>query len=294
MAIRSTDAGGRPVSVEVLDGHHHVGVADRSTWASADWRARDLDERVAYTRANDIDRFVALPSLNITLEHTNELYARVNSMVAAYRADAPDVVAGAFGAVNPLVTDTALTELERCFTDLDLAGVVFHHRFLGITVDHPSMGPVVELAQAHDKVVAVHVIAESNLESAWRLFSLARRYPDARFLALDGFSSADRAPTCATSHPTTPTSGSTPPWRCPSPTGWPSSWTTAAPTASSSAPTGTPPTRRSSAPSPSSRWPRWACPTTTWRRSAIATSRACSARGRPGPARRGRRRAVRG
>jgi predicted TIM-barrel fold metal-dependent hydrolase len=192
MAITSNDTDGRPVAVEVVDGHHHIGVVDRSTWASADWRARDLDERVAYTRANDIDRFVALPSLNITLEHTNELYAQVNSMVAAYRADAPEVVAGAFAAVNPLVTGSALAELERCFTDLDMAGVVFHHRFLGISLDHPSMGPVVELAQAHDKVVAAHIIAESNLESAWRLFSLARRYPDARFLALDGFSSADQ------------------------------------------------------------------------------------------------------
>jgi uncharacterized protein len=113
--------------------------------------------------------------------------------VHLYAAECQDVVLGACCTVNPADTGTAVTEAERCLRALGALGLSFHHRFLGLNIDDARMKPLLELAGSYDRPVFVHIIAESTLEAPWRLFVLARMFPEVRFVALDGFSSPNQS-----------------------------------------------------------------------------------------------------
>lgn len=181
-------------SIPVIDCHHHVGNVQPHEWRTSEWRAQDQAERAEFMVQNQIDRCVIMPMPLMTLVHTNEMYAAAHDMLSLYRTDRPDLVVGACCTVNPAEPATAEVELARCFGELGFVGVSFHHRYLGLTVNDDRMSVVMEAAQAFGRVVLVHILAESaDMESPWRLFSLARRYPEVRFVALDGFSSPTQA-----------------------------------------------------------------------------------------------------
>jgi hypothetical protein len=83
----------------------------------------------------------------------------------------------------------AAREAERSFATLKLNGVAFHHRFLGMNISDRRIDDVIRVAEEYGRTVFVHTICYSDFEEPWRLFALARRFPNVRFLALDGFSS---------------------------------------------------------------------------------------------------------
>jgi len=181
-----TDAG--TVEIPVYDTHHHVGTPAQERWASAEWRGEDREQRLAYMTDNRIDKIVVMPVPSMFRTHANSEYREANTMVAAYRDELGAAALGMFATVNPADAATATGELERAFTDLRADGLSLHHRYLGLFADDPRIEPLLELAEAHSKVVAVHIIADSSQEAPWRLFALARRHPGVRFLGLDGFS----------------------------------------------------------------------------------------------------------
>jgi uncharacterized protein len=92
--------------------------------------------------------------------------------------------------VNPAEVGAACREMERAFTTLGMEAVAFHHRFLGMQINDSRMDDLLRVAADYERLVFVHIISDSTLEAAWRLFVLARRFPSVKFLALDGFSSA--------------------------------------------------------------------------------------------------------
>lgn len=179
--------------VAIVDCHHHVGVDMGSGDLDAEWVAGDQRSRRAYLDAHGIDRCVIQPVPRPGGVPTNEAYRRANDLVAGYRDACPDWVAGACCSVHPADRDGAPAELERCFSELGMNGLSLHHRWLGLAINDPCMDPLLELVQAHGRTVFAHVMAESNLEAAWRLASLARRFPAVRFVALDAFSSPTQA-----------------------------------------------------------------------------------------------------
>jgi predicted TIM-barrel fold metal-dependent hydrolase len=180
--------------IPVVDCHHHVGSIDLPAWQQPQWREQDQAVRSAFMGRNRIDRCVIMPMPLMTLTHANGRYAAAHDMLAAYRAERPDIVAAVCATVNPAEALAAELELTRCFGELGFAAVSYHHRYLGLTLNDERMRLVLELARAFDRAVFVHILAESSdMESPWRLFALARRYPDVRFLALDGFSSPQQA-----------------------------------------------------------------------------------------------------
>ncbi|WP_331773179.1 amidohydrolase family protein (plasmid) [Embleya sp. NBC_00888] len=195
MGYRVFDAAGAAeLSIPVIDCHHHVGNIEPDEWMQPEWRQQDQADRQDFMAANDIDRCVIMPMPLMTLTHDNQRYATAHDVLARYRDERPDLVAAACATVNPAEPQSAEAELVRCFDELDFRGVSYHHRYLGLTVNDERMSVVLETARAFDRAVLVHILAESSdMESPWRLFALARRYPDVRFLALDGFSSPQQA-----------------------------------------------------------------------------------------------------
>jgi predicted TIM-barrel fold metal-dependent hydrolase len=110
---------------------------------------------------------------------------RSNDTVAAYRKRDPKRFPVACGTVEPLHGARSLGELERMKHELQLAGVVWHHRFQGVAIDHQLMRPLLKKVSELGLVPIIHTNAESNMEAVWRLERLALEFPEITFVSLD-------------------------------------------------------------------------------------------------------------
>ena len=182
---------------DVVDIHHHVGrldaVARSSGGGSAPSLEDDIAARLRYMDDHHIAEAVIMPANGYPAPNGLEDTKRVNDFVARYRDRRPDRFTAALGTVSPLEGDGALDEIDRCLTELGMKAIVWHHRFQGTVLDHPMMDAFLDRLKQHGVPAFVHIIADSTLESPWRLEILADRHPDLTFVALDGFSSPDQA-----------------------------------------------------------------------------------------------------
>ncbi|MGE3619167.1 MAG: amidohydrolase family protein [Acidimicrobiia bacterium] len=197
-------------AAKVIDIHHHVGAAPAiSAGTLTDEEIRraedqDLATRLAFMDANGIDQAVLLPGSGGGTPNGFADRCDRNTRVAAYRDREPTRFAAALGSVSPSDGDLALDEIERCFGELGMAGLVWHHRFDGVTIDHGQMDAFLSRLATHGKPAFVHILADSTLEAPWRLEILADRFPEVQFLALDAFSSVTQShwmPYLASKHP---------------------------------------------------------------------------------------------
>ena len=69
--------------------------------------------------------------------------------------------------------------------ELGMAGVVWHHRFQGLAIDHQLMRPLLKKVRELGLVPLIHTNAESNLEAVWRLERLALEFPELSFVSMD-------------------------------------------------------------------------------------------------------------
>lgn len=139
--------------------------------------------------SNSIDRCIVHPAHGFSRDAGQRAFQRVNDWTAEYWRQAPDLVLAATGVIDPRNRSSAVTEVERCVTELGMCGLCFHHHFLGTYINDPAMDPILECVRELQCLVFIHVVAGSALEDIWRLFDLADRFPDVRFVAMDGFSS---------------------------------------------------------------------------------------------------------
>jgi hypothetical protein len=110
---------------------------------------------------------------------------RSNDTVAAYRKRDPKHFPVACGTVEPLHGARSLDELARMKNELGLEGVVWHHRFQGMAIDHQLMRPLLRKVSQLGLVPLIHTNAESNLEAVWRLERLAIEFPEITFVSMD-------------------------------------------------------------------------------------------------------------
>ncbi len=186
-----------------IDFHHHTALksADPADWDAE--IAQDYATRTATMDPGGIDEAVLLPGNNL-LGGGRVTERDYNEFLARYRFRHADRFPYAFATANPLNGRRALEDMEHAWKTLKLDGFVWHHRMFGVSVNHASMEPLWALAQDLGAPCAVHIFADSRLESPWRLEEVAERYPKIPFLALDGFSSADQCmwmPLIARRHP---------------------------------------------------------------------------------------------
>ena len=184
---------------EIIDVHQHAGDASGFVPASATLSpAEDNKIRLASMDKHGIDAAILMPS-----SMTRDI-PRANDHVAACRDLAPDRFPACLGTVDPLDGPAAEAEAQRCLGELGMKGLVWHHRFNSMIIDHPLMRPLLRCLQAAKLPAFVHIIAGSTMETPWRLENLADEFPDITFVALDGFSSSDQCqwmPRLAKTHP---------------------------------------------------------------------------------------------
>ena len=176
-----------------LDIHHHVGALAGHGDTSGAALEADVANRLSYLDDHHIDQCVLLPVQYAPPVDGRSGSALVNDQVFAYRKHAPDRFPAALATADPRAVPAALEEIDRAVEELDVAGFVWHHHFIGTFINDPGMFPLLERIRTHRLPVFVHVIAGSFLESPWRLGELAAAFPDVTFVALDAFSSTDQA-----------------------------------------------------------------------------------------------------
>jgi uncharacterized protein len=175
----------------VLDLHHHLGpdegilAADRSSMSPV------FPERIAIMDRFGVDHAVLMPpnsaSGGLSMALANDQVA------AATRRDPARFPAGVarIDLAEGLVA--AQAELHRAVDELGLRGAVWHHRFQGVFLDHPDMPELIRTCGMLRIPAFIHVIEGSSLESPWRLERILESVPDVPVVALDAFSSWDRA-----------------------------------------------------------------------------------------------------
>jgi predicted TIM-barrel fold metal-dependent hydrolase len=172
--------------MEIFDVHHHLGsLTGGSLQEGADWQERDYSNRVRMMQANGVAMAAILAATGYIQADGIKDTMRCNDAVAAYRKRDPERFRVACGTVEPLHGVRSLGELERMKHELKLDGVVWHHRFQGVAVDHALMRPLLKKVSELGLVPVIHTNAESNMEAVWRLERLAVEFPELTFLALD-------------------------------------------------------------------------------------------------------------
>lgn len=172
--------------MEICDIHHHLGsLTGGSLLEGPGWMDEDYASRVAMMAENRIDFAGLLASTGYIQADGIKATMRSNDTVAEYRTKDPKRFPVAAGIVEPLHGSASLGELERIKHELKLDGVVWHNRFQGVAVDHPSMRPLLKKVAELGLVPFLHCNAESNMEAAWRLERLARELPEVTFIAMD-------------------------------------------------------------------------------------------------------------
>jgi hypothetical protein len=172
--------------MEIFDVHHHLGsLTGGSLQEGTDWQGRDYANRVRIMEANGVSMSAILAATGYIQADGVKDTMRCNDTVAEYQRRDPQRFPVACGTVEPLHGARSLGELERIKHELKLQGVVWHHRFQGVAVDHSLMRPLLKKVSELELVPVVHTNAESNMEAVWRLERLAVEFSELTFLSLD-------------------------------------------------------------------------------------------------------------
>ncbi len=189
----------------VLDVHHHVGDAltalggdlDPSRGVAPDEYERvELESRLAIMDADDVAQAVVIPGHGYVRPNGVADTRRVNDAIAAYRDRRPDRFPVAVGVVEPAYGAAGLPEIDRAGDELGLAGISFHTRFQGVSLDSGWVATAVERLAERALVPVIHAMDDTPEEALWKLAALARRVPDVPMLALDPFSSYEATRQC--------------------------------------------------------------------------------------------------
>jgi predicted TIM-barrel fold metal-dependent hydrolase len=190
---------------DVLDVHHHVGDAftalggdlDPSGGLSVDEHERvELESRLTIMDAGGVAQAVVIPGHGYLRPDGIADTRRVNDAIAAYRDRRPDRFPVAVGIVEPQHGAALLDEIDRGHEALGLAGMSFHTRFQGVSLDSRWIARAVERLGERSMVPVVHAMDETPEEALWKLAALAREFADVTFLALDAFGGYESTRQC--------------------------------------------------------------------------------------------------
>jgi predicted TIM-barrel fold metal-dependent hydrolase len=181
--------------MDVLDCHHHVGdvsafLGSAGGHAPSAAVAVDVEmaQRLAIMDAAAVRQAVVIPSHDYVRPGGIADTRRINDAIAAYRDRRRDRFPVAIGIVEPQHGDATFGELERIHGDLGLAGVSFHARFQGVSMEDSRIARYLERMGELGLVPLLHAMTESVDESLWKIAVVARAFPDLPMLVLDAFS----------------------------------------------------------------------------------------------------------
>lgn len=182
---------------DIFDCHHHVGDVRAFMPLTGDEDAPTEGDALAAERAAR-ERIMDDGGVHQAAVIAGHAYPRangladtrvVNDRIAAYRDAQPDRFPVAIGLVEPIFEESCLPELDRCANELGLAGISFHTRFQGVSMDSPWVARYVGRIGELGMVPILHAMTESSDEALWKTAEVASAFPDLTMLVLDSFSS---------------------------------------------------------------------------------------------------------
>jgi hypothetical protein len=194
----------RDIGFDVLDCHHHVGDAftalggevDGAALTESEYAARELASRLEIMDAGGVRQALVIPGHGYLRIRGHEDTRAQNNRIAAYRDANPARFPAAVGIAEPRDGPASLPELARMKRELGLAGVSFHTRFQGVSLDSRWIHRYVEKMGELDLVPVMHAMDETPEEALWKLAALARSFPELPMLVLDSFSSFESTRHC--------------------------------------------------------------------------------------------------
>jgi predicted TIM-barrel fold metal-dependent hydrolase len=190
---------------DVLDVHHHVGdafralggaVEDGEGAAAAEYGALELRSRLEIMDRGGVGQAVVIPGHGYERSRGIADTRAQNDAIAGYRDRTPERFPAAVGIVEPRDGAASLAELQRAREELGLAGISFHTRFQGVSLDSRWIYRYVERMAELGLVPVIHAMDETPEEALWKLGALARGLPDVPILALDPFCSYEATRQC--------------------------------------------------------------------------------------------------
>lgn len=172
------------VRYRVVDIHQHL---------SADDSSETVAERLRILAEAGIDHAVLLPpsgAFGQDAVECSEINRQTSLMVKAHPVP---FLCGVARVRLSDGEDRCLREIEYAVQELGLRGVAWHHRFEGVSIDHPTMPALVRKCASLGVPALIHAVAGSSLEASWRLERLLERCDGASVVVLDAFSGVDRA-----------------------------------------------------------------------------------------------------
>lgn len=190
---------------EVLDVHHHVGSAflalggsvdSLESGASDEYENKELASRLEIMDHAGVGQAIVIPGHGYLRPRGLDDTRSENDAIARYRDRMPERFPAAVGIVEPRDGEASLDELVRARTELGLAGISFHTRFQGVSLD--SRWILAYCAKMADLglVPVIHAMNETPEEALWKLAVLARSIPETPILALDAFGSYEATREC--------------------------------------------------------------------------------------------------
>jgi predicted TIM-barrel fold metal-dependent hydrolase len=185
-----------PSSWNIFDCHHHVGDVkeffgtnyDESGLSTKAAEADEVVRRIEIMDEGGVAQACVIPGHGY--ERTNGIAdtRAINNRIAAYRDAHLDRFPVAVGIVEPLFAESSLAEIDRVKIELGLAGISFHTRFQGASMDSAWIRTYVAKLVDIGLVPVIHAMTESADEALWKVAQLAKNFPGTPMLVLDSFS----------------------------------------------------------------------------------------------------------
>lgn len=188
-------APGTSAAFDIFDCHHHVGdvrsfmplTGDEDAPTEGEALAEERAARIRIMDAGGVRQAAVIPGHAYSRAQGIADTRAVNDRIAAYRDACPDRFPVAIGVVEPIFEEACLPEIERCASELGLAGISFHARFQGVSMDSPWVIRYVERMGEVGLVPVLHALTESADEALWKTAEVARTFPELPMLVLDAF-----------------------------------------------------------------------------------------------------------
>jgi len=173
----------------IIDAHNHVG--DLSSMAGSGAPPDpdfELARRLRTLDARGVDQAIVIASHFYLRPDGIQDTQRINDQIAAYRGLRPDRFPAAVGIVEPVYGERGLAEIDRCKNELGLAGISFHTRFQGVSIDSEWVRRYLRRMEELELVPFIHCFGESSEEALWQIDTVADEFPTLKILVLDAFS----------------------------------------------------------------------------------------------------------
>ena len=190
---------------EVIDVHHHVG--DPSAVFGSmplsgqagpvpDSDGDEVTKRLDVMDAGGVDQAVVIPGHGYYRPEGLKDTMGVNDGIAAYRDHDPSRFPVAIGVVEPTYGPHSLPEIDRVADDLALAGISFHVRFQGVSLDNQWVKRYIGRMVERGLTPVVHAVHETSENPLWKVATIGRAFPDTEMLVLDAFGSHEGTKEC--------------------------------------------------------------------------------------------------